>query len=80
MWRHRCGYQLWAVVLDRLGAHVVVNFRDGSCDGMVVFLCPGCGGELQLWWKDAEWRGEPWPNAGGMWDGEVWVCGDGRRV
>jgi hypothetical protein len=31
---------------------VVVNYRDGSPTGLVVFLCPGCSKPLQLWWAD----------------------------
>ncbi len=57
--RHRCGYPLLAKVIDvfewcpawrtaYVPPAVVVNYRDRS--GQVVFLCPGCGISLQLWW------------------------------
>lgn len=56
---HRCGYPLLARVLGRFewGNAVVVEYRDGrpAVDSMLLYSCPGCGGELKLWWQD---RGE----------------------
>jgi hypothetical protein len=62
---HRCGYGLWAFVVERFAADeydwiarqeaasVLVNYRD-SADGQVVFLCPRCGKPLKLWWEVSE--------------------------
>jgi hypothetical protein len=48
---HRCGYALWVVVLERFNGATVVNYRDGGSHGLLVSLCPGCGGVLKLWWE-----------------------------
>jgi len=48
---HRCGYPLWAVVLERFNGVTVVNYRDQGPQGLIVFVCPGCGCPLQLWWQ-----------------------------
>ena len=48
---HRCGYPLWAVVLERFNGVTVVNYRDQSPLGLLVFVCPRCAGALQLWWE-----------------------------
>jgi hypothetical protein len=48
---HRCGYPLWVVVLERFNGATVVSYRDQSPLGLLVFMCPRCGGALQLWWE-----------------------------
>ena len=48
--RHRCGYALWVRVLGHVEGLVVVEYRDGGRLGTLVYLCPGCGKPLKLWW------------------------------
>jgi hypothetical protein len=62
---HRCGYTLWAFVVERFAADeydwiarqeaasVLVNYRDPA-NGQVVFMCPCCGKPLKLWWEVSE--------------------------
>ncbi len=48
---HRCGYGLWVVVLERFNGVTVVSYRDQGPQGLIVSVCPGCGGVLKLWWE-----------------------------
>ncbi len=48
---HRCGYPLWSVVHERFNGVMLVNYRDQSPRGLLIFICPGCGKSLQLWWQ-----------------------------
>ncbi len=48
---HKCGYPLWSFVMHRFDETTLVNYRDGGSGGFVVFLCPGCGKPLPLWWS-----------------------------
>ena len=50
--RHRCGYPLSTRLIGAAEwmGQVVVEYRDGGGMGPVVYLCPGCGKPLKLWW------------------------------
>lgn len=76
---HRCGYPLWVRAThqfpadwsQRLGVvsssegDVLVEYRNGSALGIVVFICPDCYEPLQLWW-DSQGRNVA------MGDGDGW--------
>ena len=62
---HKCGHPLWTKVFDRLtvpegsqaasnGEKVILHYYDAHPDSstpdLIVFLCPGCGQPLKLWW------------------------------
>jgi len=69
---HRCGYPLWVRVAHQFEGRgvpppawvegrgdVLVEYRDlAQGDGLMVWMCPRCYGELSLWWdSDGRWVG-----------------------
>ena len=64
--RHRCGQPLWAetsfleAVEDEMcvsvPAKAVVNYRSASPGAaeVLVWVCPGCGKPLRIWWDVQE--------------------------
>lgn len=52
LWRHGCGYPLWATVRGRVGDAVVVEYREGRTGVMSLPLYhySRCGKLLRLWW------------------------------
>ena len=54
--RHRCGYALSTRLIGAAEwvGQVVVEYRAGGGMGPVVYMCPGCGKPLKLWWPVPE--------------------------
>ncbi len=49
--RHRCGYPLRVAQCGFVTEDaVVVGYREVAQFSLLLYHCPGCGEELQLWW------------------------------